>query len=223
MRPIQATSRPVLLLVLAAAFAATVPAYAKRQLPADARDEFFHDIEIDYASGLGELLELGFDPNTRTDKGQPALSQALIGQSLKAAKALWESPRIEIDARNDADETPLMLAALKSEADACAALLARGAAVNKAGWSPLHYAATGGNAAIVRMLVAKGAAIEARSPNGTTPLMMAAMYGSEEAVDALLAAGASRSAKNDQGLDASAFAARAGRDRLAARLKADAS
>ena len=34
MRPIQATSRPVLLLVLAAAFAATVPAYAKRQLPA---------------------------------------------------------------------------------------------------------------------------------------------------------------------------------------------
>jgi ankyrin repeat protein len=213
-------SRSVLLLALAGALAAAVPAHATRRLPADARDEFFHDIEIDYASDLGELLALGFDPNTRTDKGQPALSQALIGQSLKAAKVLWESPRIEIDARNNADETPLMLAALKGEADACAALLARGAAVNKAGWSPLHYAATGGNAGIVRMLVAKGAAIEARSPNGTTPLMMAAMYGSEEAVDAMLAAGASRTARNDQGLDAAAFATRAGRDRLAARLKA---
>jgi ankyrin repeat protein len=219
MKPI---ARPFLPLALAVALAAAAPAHAARQLPADARDEFFHDIEIDYASDLGELLALGFDPNTRTDKGQPALSQALIGQSLKAARVLWESPRIEIDARNNADETPLMLAALKGEADACAALLARGAAVNKSGWSPLHYAATGGNAGIVRMLVARGAAVEARSPNGTTPLMMAAMYGSEEAVDAMLAAGASRAAKNDQGLDAAAFAARAGRDRLAARLKADA-
>jgi ankyrin repeat protein len=53
--------------------------------------------------------------------------------------------------------------------------------------------------------------------------MMAARYGNEEAVDALLAAGADRTAKNDLGMDAAAFAASAGRDRLAARLKAVAS
>jgi ankyrin repeat protein len=221
MHPMPLPSRPVLLL-LAVAAALAAPAHAARKLPPDAQEAFFHDVEIDYAADLSELLALGFDPNTRTAKGQPALSQALIGQSMKAAKVLWESPRIDIDARNNADETPLMLAALKGEADACAALLARGAAVNKPGWSPLHYAATGGNAGIVRMFIAKGAAIEARSPNGTTPLMMAAMYGSEEAVDAMLAAGASRTAKNDQGLDAAAFAARAGRERLAARLRAEA-
>jgi len=51
--------------------------------------------------------------------------------------------------------------------------------------------------------------------------MMAARYGNEEAVDALLAAGADRAARNDLGMDASAFAASAGRERLAARLKAN--
>ena len=112
-----------------------------------------------------------------------------------------------------------MMAALKAEVDAANALVAHGAAVQKDGWSPLHYAATGGSAAIVRLLLSKGATLEARSPNGSTPLMMAARYGNEEAVDALLAAGADRTTKNDLGMDASAFAASAGRDRLAARLK----
>ncbi len=182
-------------------------------------DDFFHAVEVDDGRGVGKMIGLGFDPNTRDAKGQPALSVALRGESLKAAKALWESPGIQIDARNNAEETPLMLAALKGEADAAAALLAHGAAVQKDGWSPLHYAATGGNVAIVKLLLSKGAPIEARSPNQTTPLMMAARYGSEDAVDALLAAGAERSLKNDQGMDAAAFATSAGRDKLAARLK----
>jgi ankyrin repeat protein len=121
--------------------------------------------------------------------------------------------------RNRVGETPLMMAALKAEVEAARALVAHGAAVQKDGWSPLHYAATGGSAAIVKLLLSKGAALEARSPNGTTPLMMAARYGNEEAVDALLAAGADRTLKNDLGMDASAFAASAGREKLAARLK----
>ncbi|MET0383009.1 MAG: ankyrin repeat domain-containing protein [Burkholderiaceae bacterium] len=184
-------------------------------------DEFFHDVEIDYAGGAADLISKGFDPNTRNAKDQPALTVALLGKSLKVAKVLWEAPGIQIDARNKADETPLMMAALKGEADAAAALVARGASVRKDGWSPLHYATTGGNAAIVKLLVAHGAPVDARSPNATTPLMMAAMYGSEGAVDALLAGGADRSLKNDEGLDAAAFAAKAGRDKLALRLKAE--
>jgi ankyrin repeat protein len=210
-------------LILAAALSAARDAAAVGPLLLSRPEEvFFHDIDIDYAADLADLLARGFDPNTRNAQGQPGLSAALAGESLKAARVLWESPRTDVDARNAADETPLMLAALKSEADACAALLARGAAVDKPGWSPLHYAATGGDAGIVRLLIGKGAALEARSPNGTTPLMMAAMYGSGEAVDALLAAGADRGAKNGQGLDAADFAARVGRDGLAARLKPDA-
>jgi len=180
---------------------------------------FFRAVNTDNASGVATALSQGFDPNALDEHGQPALILALQGESLKVAKVLMEAKGIRIDVRNHAGETPLMMAALKAEPSAVADLLARGAAVQKDGWTPLHYAATGGSAAIVKLLLAKGAVLEARSPNGSTPLMMAARYGNEQAVDALLAAGADRTARNDLGMDASAFATSAGRDKLAARLK----
>ena len=181
--------------------------------------DFFRAINVDNADAVSRMLASGLDPNQLDPHGQPALLVALQGESLKVAKVLWDAKGIQIDVRNHAGETPLMMAALKAEVDAAAALVAHGASVKKDGWSPLHYAATGGSAAIVKLLLSKGAPLEARSPNGSTPLMMAARYGNEEAVDALLAAGADRLARNDLGMDASAFAASAGREKLAARLK----
>jgi len=181
--------------------------------------DFFRAVGVDNADAVSRMLAAGLDPNQLDPRGQPALIVALQGESLKVAKVLLDAKGIQVDVRNHAGETPLMMAALKGEADAAAALVAHGAAVQKDGWSPLHYAATGGSAPIVKLLLSKGAALEARSPNGSTPLMMAARYGNENAVDALLAAGADRTAKNDLGMDASAFAASAGREKLAARLK----
>jgi ankyrin repeat protein len=181
--------------------------------------DFFRAVNVDNDGAVSRMLAAGLDPNQLDPRGQPALIVALQTESLKVAKLLMDAKGIQVDIRNHAGETPLMMAALKAEVDAATALVAHGAAVQKDGWSPLHYAATGGNAAIVKLLLSKGATLEARSPNGSTPLMMAARYGNEEAVDALLAAGADRTAKNDLGMDASAFAASAGRDRLAARLK----
>jgi ankyrin repeat protein len=182
--------------------------------------DFFRAVNVDNADAVSRMLAAGLDPNQLDPRGQPALMVALQGESLKVAKVLWDAKGIQIDVRNHAGETPLMMAALKAEVDAASALVAHGASVKKDGWSPLHYAATGGSAAIVKLLLDKGATLEARSPNGSTPLMMAARYGNEEAVDALLAAGADRTAKNDLGMDASAFAGSAGREKLAARLKA---
>ena len=181
--------------------------------------DFFRAVNVDNADAVSRMLAAGLDPNQLDTHGQPALILALQDESLKVAKVLWDAKGIRIDAQNQAGETPLMMAALKAEGDAVAALVARGAAVHKDGWSPLHYAATGGSATIVRLLLSRGAKLEARSPNGSTPLMMAARYGNEEAVDALLAAGGDRTLKNDLGMDASAFAASAGREKLAARLK----
>jgi uncharacterized protein len=181
--------------------------------------DFFRAVNVDNADAVARMLAAGLDPNQLDPRGQPALMVALQGESLKVAKVLLDAKGIRIDVRNRAGETPLMMAALKAEVDLAAALVDHGAAVRKDGWSPLHYAATGGSAAIVRLLLSRGAALEARSPNGSTPLMMAARYGNEEAVDALLAAGADRTARNDLGMDASAFAASAGREKLAARLK----
>jgi ankyrin repeat protein len=181
--------------------------------------DFFRAVNVDNADAVSRMLAAGVDPNQLDPRGQPALIVALQTESLKVAKVLWDAKGIDVDVRNHAGETPLMMAALKAEVDAAGALVAHGAKVQKDGWSPLHYAATGGSAAIVKLLLSKGAVLEARSPNGSTPLMMAARYGNEEAVDALLAAGADRTSKNDLGMDASAFAASAGRERLAARLK----
>ena len=181
--------------------------------------DFFRAVNVDNADAVARMLAAGLDPNQLDPHGQPALIVALQTESVKVAKVLMDAKGVDVDIRNRVGETPLMMAALKAEVDAVDALVAHGAKVQKDGWSPLHYAATGGSAAIVKLLLSKGAVLEARSPNGSTPLMMAARYGNEEAVDALLAAGADRTLKNDLGMDASAFAGSAGRERLAARLK----
>jgi ankyrin repeat protein len=104
-----------------------------------------------------------------------------------------------------------MMAALKGQTDLARRLIARGADVNKTGWSPLHYAATGGHQAMISLLLDAHAYIDAESPNGTTPLMMAAQYGSIAAVRQLLEAGADASLRNQLGLTAQDFALRAER------------
>ena len=66
-----------------------------------------------------------------------------------------------------------MVAALDGHLEVVQKLRARGADVDRAGWTPLVYAATGGHDEIVRYLLAEGADIDGASPNGTTALMMA--------------------------------------------------
>ena len=99
-----------------------------------------------------------------------------------------------------------------------ARLLAKGAKVQRPGWSPVLYAASAPEPQALALLLDKGAPVDARSPNGTTPLMMAAKYGSERSVELLLSRGADPGAVNDRQLGAADFARQAGRDALAERL-----
>ena len=69
-------------------------------------------------------------------------------------------------------------------------LIARGADVNREGWTPLHYAATKGHREMMRLLLENDAYIDSESGNGTTPLMMAAFSKSPLAVKLLLEEGA---------------------------------
>ena len=178
-------------------------------------DDFFIAITQDNPRVISELLRRGFDPNTRDPKGQYGLFLAVRESSLKAAQVLIEWPKTNVEARNDADESPLMLACLKGQAELARKLIERDADVNKPGWAPLHYAATNGHIAIMRMLLANYAYIDAESPNGTTPLMMAAQYGSTDAVKLLLEEGADPLLKNQLQLTAIDFARQAGRDESA--------
>ncbi|MDE2367574.1 MAG: ankyrin repeat domain-containing protein [Burkholderiales bacterium] len=185
---------------------------------ADPAVDFFRAIGVDNALTVRELLGQGFDPNTRSPKGQVGLYLALNEHSLKVAELLLAQPGIEVEATNAAGETPLMMAALRGETDWVQKLIDHGAQVNREGWTPLHYAATGPQPKAVALLLDRGAVVDAPSPNGTTPLMMAARYGSEGSVALLLAHGADPRKRNIQGLDAAAFARLDGRDKLAARL-----
>ncbi|MEO8059052.1 MAG: ankyrin repeat domain-containing protein [Burkholderiales bacterium] len=181
-------------------------------------EDFFIAVKNDNAGTVFSLLQRGFDPNTRDEKGQTGLVMAMQEGSLKAADVLLSHPAIEIDELNRAGESALMMAALKGEVAGARKLLSRGAKVNQPGWSALHYAAAGSEVLLVRLLMEKGADVNAASPNGSTPLMMAAQYGSEDSVKLLLAGGADPKLRNQRDLLASDFARLAGRDNLAKSL-----
>ncbi|MDB5818002.1 MAG: hypothetical protein JWQ11_1642 [Rhizobacter sp.] len=181
-------------------------------------DDFFTAIIRDNPSSMSQVLKQGFDPNTLDAKGSSGLSLALKDGNKRAAEALWASPQLKIDLPNASNETPLMLAAIKGDMDWSRRLLDRGAAVNRPGWAPIHYAASSGESKVLALLLARGAEIEAESPNGTTAVMMAAGYGSEDAVELLRKRGADLKRRNQQGLNAADFARRAGREGLAQTL-----
>jgi uncharacterized protein len=172
-------------------------------------EDYFKAIQQDDAATIQNLLQRGFDPNTRDPNQQHGLYLALREPSLKAAKVLIDWPKTDLNASSPADETPLMMAVLKGQVEMAAAMLAKDADVNKTGWTPLHYAATSGHIALMNLLLEKHAYIDAESPNGSTPLMMAAMYGTPSAVKLLLEEGADPLLKNQIGLSAIDFAQKA--------------
>ena len=181
-------------------------------------EDWFQSLKRDEPALVEYLMKRGFDPNTIDPDGIPSLYYALREGSLKSADLLIASPQTKVDDRTPADETPLMMASLRGQTQVARKLIARGAHVNKTGWTPLHYAATSGHVDIIKLLLDESAYIDAESPNGTTPLMMAAHYGTREAVKLLLDAGADPAVKNQLGLGAADFAKGAGREDLAKQL-----
>jgi uncharacterized protein len=174
-------------------------------------ERFFAAIQRDDVRSLQRLLALGFDVNSPSPELEPPLVMALQRESLRVARYLVGLPELDLEALNPAGENALMLAALRGHLDIVQALVARGAQVNRPGWTPLHYAAThdGPQALpITLLLLEHHAFIDATSPNGTTPLMMAAQYGHPFVVARLLREGAEHQRRNQQGLTALDFAQR---------------
>ena len=156
------------------------------------------------------MLQRGFDPNAIDPSGRHGLFIA-DQDGRKAADALVAWPKTKVEWRSPKDESPLMLASLKGNKELVRKLIARDAHVNKTGWTPLHYAATGGQLEVMQILLDQHAYIDAESPNKSTPLMMAAMYATPAAVRLLLDAGADPTLRNQLGLSAVDFAQKASR------------
>ena len=166
---------------------------------AGAFDDFFKAIVFDQVPVVGNLIYRGMDPNTPTEKGEPALVFAVRSGASKTVAYLLKQPGIQIDATNMADETALMLAANANDLASANLLIEAGASVNRPNWTPLHYAASKGHTAMMRLLIENDAYIDAESPNGTTPLMMAAYYASPNAVKLVLEEGADPLLRNQGG------------------------
>jgi uncharacterized protein len=171
-------------------------------------EDFFKAIKTDDAATVRGLLQRGFDPNVPDPSGQNGLFLAVREPSLNVANVLIDFPKTQVETRNKADESPLMMAALKGHTAIVKKLIERNADVNKPGWTPLHYAATFGHLEIMTLLLDNHAYIDASSPNESTPLMMAALYGTPSGVKLLLEAGADPSIKNKLGMTAIDFAHR---------------
>ncbi len=183
-------------------------------------EDFFKAIKNDDAPTVAALLTRGIDPNTLGPEGLTGLFMAARSGAGKVAAVLLEAPGIDLESRNTVDESPLMLAALRGDVPLAQALISRDADVNKTGWTPLHYAASRGQLAMIDLLLEHNAYIDAESPNGTTPLMMAAGYGNVQATRALLKAGADATLKNAEGLTALDFALGFGKADSASVLRA---
>ncbi len=192
-------------LVLIAAIAAPVG-----RAVAGSDTDFFRAVNVDDVDAVRDLLARGFDPNAVDSKGNSALYLALRYQSLKVARLLIDDPHIHLDQLNPAGENALMIASLQGDLDIVKLMVAKGAEINKPGWTPLAYAASKGHTDVVRFLLDHSAYIDAAAPNGTTPLMMAAYFGYGSTVDALLDAGADPRLKNAFGYNAANLAMQRG-------------
>jgi hypothetical protein len=193
-------------------------AFAATASRAGSYEDYFLGIELDRPGIVRPLLVKGFDVNARDPEGQHGLYIALRENSTEVADILLAHPALDPNAANKAGETLLMMAALRGRLETMRQLIARGAAINREGWTPLHYAASGSDAAATRLLLDLNAHVDARAPNGNTPLMMAAGFGSIDAAELLVRQGADVTLQNKAGVTASEFARRAGRDKLADEL-----
>lgn len=182
-------------------------AWAPASVLADTYDDFFRAVKIDDAEQIKALLARGLDPNlVEAKRGDTGLIFALREDSMKVFKALLEAPNIDIEAKTGNGDNALMIASYKGNKQAVEALLAKGAEVNRPGWTALHYAAAVGSNEIVQLLLDRSAYIDAESPNKTTPLMMAARGGYIYTVKLLLDQGADATLKNELGMTAIDFA-----------------
>ncbi len=212
----------VLLVAMGLAHAQAEPPPRVAVFRAATEDEF-RDLMLaaarDQPSFVMKLLLAGVDPNQADAQRNTALHKAIMEESEKVAMLLIEHPQMDVNALNLAGETPVMLAALRGRLPWVQALVRRGALINEAGFTALHYACSGPDNGVSAWLITQGAELDARSPNGSTPLMLAAGYGSPDSVDVLLQAGADPGLLNDKGLSAADFAQRSGRPELARRIQ----
>ncbi len=150
------------------------------------------------------LLANGADPRARDDEGNTPLHHAARSTDPGVAALLLDAAA-DIDALNDARQSPLAMACLSGNWRLAKFLTERGAQAHPAGGDPVLLAAAAteeDDPAGVQYLLRHKAAVGARGADGCTALHHAAAAGHVAIVQTLLDAGADARLRDDAGLDA---------------------
>ena len=200
------------------ALAAMAMALAAHAAQAANPNDWWVYLANDYADDIKDVLAQGADPNVRFQNGQPALMRAVVAGAWNVFDAIAADRRTDVNAENPAGETPLMYLAIAGQTERARALIARGAQVNRLGWTPLHYAASRASWRW-RNCCCSTRPWSTRGPSGETPLMMAALSGSKPMVELLLKAGADVTTRDTKGQNAADWATTGKSTKLAAELR----
>ena len=182
-------------------------------------DVFWLDVQNNKTSSVMRYLAQGVDPNIKSREALPAVMWAIQNEAWGVYYLLTSHRAFDPNATNDHDETPLMYLALLGEKQRALDLIAKGAKVNRLGWTPLHYAASKKELEMAQLLLDKGALVNAPAPDGTTPLMMAARSGSSKMTNLLLKNGADPTTRSVTKLSAADWAEANKQTRLAEQLR----
>ncbi len=132
-----------------------------------------------------------------------AMIEAVRADDLAAIESLLDGGA-DIDAAGRFGYTPIMVAAIRGNAETVDLLAERGAdlgLVSSSGHTALHLAARNGHREAIVTLVANGSPLEASTENryGSTALMIAVSHDQRDAMDALIDAGADLGATDVSG------------------------
>ena len=138
----------------------------------------------------------------------PDIWAAVERGTVQDVQFFWAQGGVNVNAKNNAGNTPLHLAAARNDADAARVLdfllIWGGAdvnAANNAGNTPLHVVAGGNaNVNVVNFLLSRRAAVNQKNNVGDTPLHLAARDNANvNVVDSLIRGGAESYAQNNAG------------------------
>ncbi|MDR1530252.1 MAG: ankyrin repeat domain-containing protein [Burkholderiales bacterium] len=184
----------------------------------DIYNRFFDAVSRNRAGEVRALINKGIDPETVDRNGETALMVAARAGNDDVINTLL-TMGAKVDSASAYGDTALMVAALSGHRSTVELLLKQGASVSRKGWTPMHYAATGGHNEIIAVLFDYLADLNARAPNGTTPLMMAVRQGHPATVKLLIDLGADVNLRNDSGASAMDWAIRGSNEEIRAYLQ----